>query len=378
MKKIILIFLLTLPTFSFSQIQKLDVRFQDLSWITDEKASEIVATLSFLYSNDSLKNDTNYVSKERYNLYYDSLSLWYITSKNYCVDNDATKKSSAVGKFADVHTNSTIEEDLGFLSFGTKSAYSENGNSTIKGKKLCVPSSWENLNLFYKEESGRIKTYNDGRIKSYYYKTEGNENGYIKSVLYFHKSIKPSSVGMAQMGLFNYWAAYALFYDRPKLVVYPANIEKTWTSKTGLPYDVAQQLNLDKNRIRNVLKKMPKYPNFSLVNFGSDSIFVNCDTCKVIFQDNKTEDGDVIDYYYQTKKERVFIKNEGTLKIINITKSNDFFMRAISKGSMGACTVSVIIEGITHSYNLQRDEIINIKLVKKEQSTVQGNGKYTN
>lgn len=372
MRKLLLLSFL-FPIFCQGQIEKLKPEFRNVSWIIDDKTAEIVSTLSHHFKDDALLNDSSYVSKKEYNLYYDSLSLWYITRPKVSQDNDSTAKATTLGDFTVSDRKLSIDEKIRQFEKTTISLYKKGNDST--NYINCVPSSYENLKLFYATESKRIKSYNSGRIKVYEY-IRKDKNSTVKFYLAFHKKIKPVDYKSVKMGI-GPWIPYFYIYSKPKHKVYLASTEKLWESKTGLPYSLAQELSLSDKRIPKILKKLGSVNDDVLIKEApvihepepiADKTFnitVECDTCDVKLFDHSTEDGDIVDFTYKKIKERISIIKKGTNHKIILEESNYFLLRAVSEGFLLTCTVNVIIDNQEHTFTMNKGEIVKIKLNKQ-------------
>lgn len=359
----IFISLVFLQLVSPAQVQYLKPEFRNLSWIMDYKAAEVVSTLSEHYKTDSLLSDSDFVNTTYYNLYYDSLSLWYIT-KNVLKDNDTSAKAT-VTNATYVDDKYTTEEWLKIYDEDTRAAYKKENNSTKSA--FCIPSTYSNLSLFYKEESKYITSRNEGRIKIYQI-TSDFPGGVVKHYLVFHKTIKPiNSAGVSVLG---WWMPYCYLYAKPKHKVYSAPINKLWESKTGLPYSEAQQLGLTDDRIPKILSLIGKPNDEILIKEDSVhvdrkyNIAVSCDTCQVKLYDNAQEDDDTIDFVYSDDTTRIPIKKAGVFYKIIMAKSNIFYIFAVSEGSLETCTVDAVIDGVNHIFALKKGELISIQLNK--------------
>lgn len=379
MKKNIFKLFFILSFSCFSQVDSLKPEFRNVSWIIDNKTADIVKTLSMHFGVDSLRSNEPLVTESDYNLYYDSLSLWYITKDAYR-DNDITAKSTSIGDFNSYDVGmSTYKYITNVLCEYTERAYKANNNSTVGDKELCYPSSYKNMSLFYKEESKYITEYNQGRIRVYTNKLKYNKS-IIKFYIVVHKSIMP--IDYDAVKLYPYEAVpYFYLYQEPKRKVKAANISNIWESKTGLPYSVAKQLNLSDNRIQKVINLLPRAKNDSKlliqrtveikskdiekIKFTSEySIDVKCDTCLIKMYDNQQEDGDVVTYSYNGLSETVNITNIGSTHSIIIREKSEFYLSAISEGLISTCTINAKIDGGEYEFVLHTGETIIIKLNK--------------
>ncbi|MEK6829003.1 MAG: hypothetical protein AABY15_02670 [Nanoarchaeota archaeon] len=345
----------------------------------DYKSAEVVTTLSHHYGNDSLIDvgDTVFVTHDEYNLYYDSLSLWYITKDAY-KDNSSSAKSTLIGGFSPVEYDYSTAQWIKIFDKATRDAYAANGNTTAGNKFWCIPSTYSNLSLFYEKESKYIKSYNNGRIKVYQYQatTDYDSDKYdihihdtINFYLAFHKTIQPVAQNAVQIDI---WIPYTYIYAKPVQVVYEAPVSKLWEIKTGLPYSVAAELGLTEERVPIILEMLGIINDEVLIKetvpeLEVDSvynIYVNCDTCDVKFYDNRAEDKDIIDFTYSGSTQRLTIRNTGTNYKIVLSEDNSFYIFAVSEGYLETCTVNAIIDGSNHIFALRKDERVLIKLNK--------------
>lgn len=373
--KIFLIILL-LPIQCIGQVTHLKTEFRNLSWIMDYKAAEVVSTLSYHYGDDSLMiSDSAFVTQDKYNLYYDSLSLWYITKDAY-KEKNSQAKSTIIGGFSPVEYDYSTAQWIKIFDKATRDAYAANGNSTVGGEDWCIPSTYSNLSLFYEKESKYIKSHNSGRIKVYEYQatTDYDSEEYnihihdtINFYLAFHKTIQPVSQNAVKIDI---WIPYIYFYAKPTHVVYPASIEKLWEIKTGLPYSVAIELGLTDERIPIILDMLGTVNDEVLIKeddpkFDREyNISVSCDTCNVSLFDNKVEDEDIIDFTYRNETHQVMIKDSGTNYKIVISNDNSFYIFAVSEGYIETCTIDAVIDGQNHIFVLKKGETVLIKLNK--------------
>lgn len=330
--------------------------------------------MSYVIGN---KNDTAFVSQEIFDLYSDSLYLWNITKDAYR-DKDSKAKATTVGRFkliAEKHSNT---EWLNIFNSSTYYYYTLNKNNTTH--KNCIPSSYENLNLFYATESKYIKSFHNGRIKVYQYQSTTDIDFFkihdtINFYIALHKTIKPTDHHAFSDGSNSYWVAYSYYYPKPKKVVYMAPLRKIWESKTGLPYEVAKQLKLPDDRIPKVLAMFGvanedvllkiKKPTPAPVSPSKEYEFsVQCDTCDVKIYDNHTEDNDIINFIYKNETTQVKIKNAGAHYKILMADDNLFYLSAVSEGFLETCTVDVKIDGDNHIFILKKGEKVSIKLNK--------------
>jgi hypothetical protein len=388
------LFFLLLPISIFSQLEQelghsvqvlvqvasLKPEFRNLSWFINKKSAEVVTTLSSRFGSDSLrKTDSIFVSQDRYNLYYDSLTLWNLT-KNAYKKKSTKAKASLVGDFSEAKTVHSNKEWIKIYDNVTRDAYVKNKNSTV-GENSCIPSTYSNLKFFYEKEPNAIKSYNHGRIKVYQNSsTEDYDNkeynihihDTLKFYLVFHQSIQPiDNHGVSYYGA---WLPYMYFYEKPKKVVYPASVKKLWETKTGLPYSIAQELQLTDAKILEIISLPSVFNADVLITKTIDkitqttdrqyNISVKCDTCDVKLFDNQTEDSDIVNFTYKDKTEQVEIKSSGVNYKILLSEDNSFYLLAISEGSYKTCTVDAIIDGGSHVFVLKKGEKILIKLHK--------------
>lgn len=360
MKKIIL-FLLMSTLATQAQVEKLKPEFRNLSWVVDNKASEVISTLSHIYGSDSLRSDSTFVTKADYDLYIDSMTLWKLT-KGIFKDGDINAKASTVGNYGSVDETHSNAEWLRLYDEDTRLTYEKNSHSTTKGLLFCIPSSYDNLKLFYKEEASSIKDYNKGRIKVY-----STQMTHCKETINFyialHKTIKPTS--NCAVSYLGYWFPYVYFYAKPKNTVYPTSIKKLWESHTGLPYATAQQLGLTDERILKLIKKKtPINPDVLVNQVKEYAIGVKCDTCQIKLYDSHLEDNDEVAFTYKKNTTPVSIKNIGTNYTIIPSQEGSFYLQALSEGSKGLCTVDILIDGVNHIFAMKKEERISIRLIK--------------
>ena len=337
----IFLFLLLLPLTCFGQVNHLKVEFTNLSWIMDYKAAEVITTLSHHYGDDSLIDvgDTIFVTHDKYNMYYDSLSLWYITKDAY-KEKSSDAKSTLIGGFSPADYSYSTAEWIKIFDKATRDAYVANGNSTVGNKYGCIPSTYSNLSLFYEKESKSIKSYNNGRIKVYQHQstTDYDSDKYnihihdtINFYLAFHKTIQPISQNAVKIDV---WLPYTYIYARPIHVVYEAPISKLWEIRTGLSYSVAAELGLTEERIPAILEMFGTINDDVLIKETAPelevdsvySIYVSCDTCDVKLYDNKSEDKDIVDFTYSGSTQRLNIRNMGTNYKIVLSENNYFYI----------------------------------------------------
>lgn len=351
--------------FSFTclgQINKLKPEFRNVSWINDSKTAEIVTTLSKHYGTviSKKKSDSVFVTKERYNLYEDSLMLWKLT-KDAFKEKNSKAKSTIIGNFGEAKTKHSISEWLVVFDNATRESYADNGNSTV-GDNACIASTYDNINFFYAKESESVKSYNNKRIKLY----SSQSNGYYDTINFYvavHKTIKP--IDTYAVSYYGHWLPYMYVYAKPKQVVYPAPPNKLWETKTGLPYELAQELKLDADRIPKVLKLFGVVNDEVLLSEDKEYNFtVSCDTCNVKLFDNDIEDDDVIGFTYSNETSKIAIKNAPTNYQIVLAKDNEFKILALSEGNLETCTVNTIIDDKNYIFALKKGERVSIKLHK--------------
>lgn len=366
MKRIVYIFIsLFFVLSSEGQTKHLKPEFRNLSWVMDSKANEVISTLSSHYGNQAMiKTDSVFVMQDKYELYCDSLMLYKLTKGAY-KEKSSKAKSTIIGGFEDSGERHPTSEWIRIFDRETRDSYANNNNSTI-GDYSCYPSTYENLKLFYAKEKNAIKSYNNGRVKVYTDKSQGRYDT-INFYIALHKTIKP--IDVASVFYYSGWIPYVYIYSKPKQVVYPATIEKVWETKTGLPYSVAQELQLAPERVTALLL-LPRIVNDEVLIKESLAIKevynipVHCDTCNVILFDNHKEDNDVIDFTYKNESHKVTIKNAGTTYPIVLADENSFYIFALSEGSLETCTVDALIDGKNHIFELKKGERILIKLKK--------------
>ena len=201
--------------------------------------------------------------------------------------------------------------------------------------------------------------YNQGRIIEYSYKLGSSLNG----SLYLHKTIKPYFTKALRFGIPQRWIPYAYFYEKPKGKCYEAPLSKIWESRTGLPYNVAQELKINDDDITKFTENINK-PNIDLLECKEKTFYVSSDSCNVEFYDHKAIDSDIIDIFYKDSCQRIILSESITQKTFILTQANNFKLMAISDGNIGPCTVSIKIENKQHILQLMEKEIINIKLEK--------------
>lgn len=352
-----------ITSISFGQVNKLKPEFRNLSWIIDEKSAEVVSTLSKHYGDSNLKKDSIFVTQENFELYQDSVTLYKLT-KGAFKENNSKAKSTIIGPFTDAKTKHTASEWVKIFDQETRRTYAANKNSTI-GEYSCIPSTYNNLKWFYAKEKDAIKSYNNSRIKVYDTKSQSSYDT-INYFIAFHKTIQPIETGAVYY--YDGWIPYVYFYPKPKRVVYPATIPKIWETQTGLPYTVAQQLQLTDERVVKILF-MPKVVNDEVLIKETKidrtyDVVVNCDTCEVKLFDNHTEDNDVIDFTYKNQTTKVTIKNAGINYEVIVDQDDSFFIYAVSEGSLETCTVDALIGGKNHIFALRKGERVLIKLHK--------------
>jgi hypothetical protein len=362
MKKIIL--LLLISTLSIhAQVEKLKPEFRNLSWIVDDKALEVIQTLSKVYGSDSLRSDSIFVTKTEYDLYVDSMTLWKLT-KNALKEGDTSAKATTIGNYGSTDERHSNLEWLKLFDEDTRLTYEKNNHSTAKGLLFCIPSSYDNLKLFYKEEASSIKDYNKGRIKVYSTQMTHRKET-INFYIALHKTIKPTTnYAISYLG---YWFPYVYIYSKPKKVIYPTSIKKVWESHTGLSYATAQQLGLTDERILKLInKKKPINPDVLLNQVREYAIGVKCDTCEIKLYDNHLEDDDKIAFTYRKNTTSVNIKNIGTNYTIISSQDGSFYLQALSEGSKGLCTVDILIDGVNHIFAMKKEEKVSIRLIKEK------------
>lgn len=223
------------------------------------------------------------------------------------------------------------------------------------------------MKFFYKTESNRIASYNDGRIKTYSTQIKGY-NDTINYYLVFHKLIQPSQ--NYATSTFGFWMPYFYEYTKPKKVVYAASNKKIWESRTGLPYSIVQELQLDKDKISKILNLLGKVNDEVLLTEKpleinqQYNIGVHCDTCDVKLLDNHIQDDDRIEFSYKNLTDRLTIRGQGNNYKIILAQDNSFYIFALSEGSIEMCTIDAIIDGEIHTFSLKKGERVLIKLYK--------------
>jgi len=367
-----------------SQTERLKPEFRNLSWITTEKSAEIVTTLSHHFGDSAIMNNPNLVSEEEYNLYYDSLSIWWLTNeKGAFIDQDTTAKATCYGNFGTVDNNNTEEQWLKVYEENTQIAYKNNNGNTTKGTMYCIPSTYENLNLFYKEESENIKSYNSGRIKVYQISTTLIDKDVVNFYLAFHKTIKPIETrGVVAYG--RPIVPYFYRYPYPKNKVEKPTIEDIWEKETGLPRSLIGELNIVQDKIEEILGLMGTVNNDVLISdpdvelihmpikpietqdpiIVDEIITVSCDTCDVVIYDDQQQDGDIVEFIYNNTSETVHILNAGSTHQVILDDSGVFKLVALSEGRLKPCTIFLRIDGQSYTFRLKKDEQIVIKLYK--------------
>lgn len=362
-KSFILLFMLSLSC--KSQVNHLKPEFRNLSWVMDSKSSEVVFTLSKHFGSNSLKNDSVFVTQNKYELYQDSLVLYKLTKDAY-KEKNSKAKSTIIGDFIEAKERHSVADWIKIFDKTTREAYTLNKNSTI-GENGCIPSTYENLKFFYAKEKNTIKSYNNGRIKVYHDKS-GNVYDTINFYLVFHKTIQP----IEQNAVYYYvsWLPYTYFYAKPKQVVYPATISKIWETKTGLPYSITEELQLTDERIVKILS-LPKIVNDDVLIKKAPivnreyNISVKCDTCNVKLFDNHIQDNDVINFTYKNITQQITIKKAETIYDVILSQDNSFYISAVSEGRLETCTVDALIDGTNHVFSLVKGEKVLIKLKKE-------------
>ena len=350
--KYLILLLLLMPMMAFSQNIVIDPIYQDMSWIIDEKCGEIFTDLSAKYRNEKLLNDTNWVLEERYNLYYDSLSLWSLTKDGndiYITGGDEFKHTEVE---RDVEKYLTLFDNT-FNSYLQKHDY----NTSLSN--MCIPSNYEHIKYVKKYESDRVKDFNKGRIFSYNYVLSHHKTK-VNVELYFHKSIMPYDTHGAKYSLTEGWVPFYYFYAAPKVKVYKANCKKIWESKTGLPYKLLKELNVDSNRITDILEYFELLPKETL---NVNKIFVNCDTCDVKLYDSQVQDGDIVEFEYN-EKEVIHLTKLGTIQQILLSNNSLFKLKGVSKGNIDLCTVDLLIENKKYTFSLGEGQEEYIELIK--------------
>ena len=360
----ILLVVISLPIFSISQIENLKPEFKNLSWIIDDKASEVISTLSYHFGKPELF-DKNYPTEKEYNMYYDSLSLWYITKEGTYKENDTLAESTTIGEFHVVNNGWSITKWLNEYREGTKEMFEKHGIKYIH----CIPSSWENLKWFEGLYQKYITQYNNGRIKVFKYKYSDDYGDIIKYYIALHPNIEPVNSHACKFGLSSHWVPHFYMYEKPKVKINKPNIKGIWESKTGLPYDVATELGITDNRIAKLIENMNTVNNDVLIslpktdtmNYNID-IYVNCDTCEYKIYDNAKEDGDIVDVIVNKDTIRTKLTNMGSSNKIIIDHKSNIKLKAISEGTNSPCTVHFMIEEKSYEFRLKKQEIISINL----------------
>jgi hypothetical protein len=351
MKKLLL---LLLPLTVFGQKNLVDEKFQDMSWIIDEKCSEIFSELSSKYRDDELLNDSNFVLEDRYNMYYDSLSLWYMTGE-YTEDNSPIIKGEE--EFIEAEKYHSISFFLKNYEASFISELKKNNYNTSLSN-MCIPSNYEHIYYVKKYEFNRVKSFNNGRILYYNYYLEHRDTE-VNIELYFHKTILPYDSHGAKYYP-NGWIPFSYYYEKPKVKVYKATHKKLWESKTGLPYSLLKELNVDSNRIESILENFELLPKVIL---NTNKIYVSCDTCNVRLFDSQMQDGDIVEFDYGFKKIIELNKTGETYDVI--LKDNHIFkLTGISKGLIDLCTVDLIIDKKKYTFELENLQEEYIELIK--------------
>jgi len=349
MKRISIIILIFLSINIFSQI-KVKSKYNDLTILKSEIVSDIISTYSVLYGEgvDSIKN---YVSDSDYNLYYDSLTLWYLTnnSKYYKDKKNKTSFSKII-----VETTTTVHTQTKYMLYNYLSTF----YSYYKDKKIsstfCIPADYESAEIIYSYESekSRIKYYNRNRIIRYKYSILSGKDTDLTSVLYFHKYIKPiDDHGIEYTFQSRGWIPVAYIYKKPIRKVYKSS--NLFEELTGLK----DTFNIDINDLKLDYKIHDKY-----FDIPKSELSINDGDTLTIFDKNLIDD-DIINLCYGDKNNIITLSD--SYEIIIDKDITDITIVALDEGKVGLCTVSIKINNKIYDYDLLKHEIININLKKE-------------
>jgi hypothetical protein len=225
---------------------QLKSKYLNLEKYSIDSTANIIKTLSLAYGDKKIINNKVlyfYSKNHQFDLYKDSLTLYYLTydEPNLKKNEDEFEKNVEPKMTSIEKRYKSIKEEM--------SVYEKNLKDHLEYKyRIKVPVSYESFDLLLSIETGDTtfcSYFNEDRIRAF-----NCRYGDVVFQLAYHKKIMPESFDAVKM-YFSEWMPRKTYYKKPNIPIKPSLDSKLiWEKQTGLSYQVAKDLGISDNPLK--------------------------------------------------------------------------------------------------------------------------------